>query len=174
MRRSTYSLATVFLVVAIVAIAAASLRGLWVRVTAAGASQELLYPAIVCAIDGMLFATVLAFWSRTGSIWDGRNLVRLIVYPVAGLFLGAAAGAQSMAEVSWGAMVLTPPIVVAVAALVAFNRRKVRRDQRARHSNAAAEPERAPVLHPLDRPDPEPDDDASGPPDEITAAAKRR
>ncbi len=91
MRRSTYSLATVFLVVAIVAIAAASLRGLWVRVTG-GAPEEIIYPAIACAIDGMLFATVLAFWSRTGSIWDGRNLARLIVYPFAGIFLGAAAG----------------------------------------------------------------------------------
>ncbi len=128
MKRNTYSLATVFLVVAIVAIAAASLRGLWVRAINGG-PQELLYPAIACAFDGVLFATVFVFWSRTGSIWDERNLVRLIVYPVAGFFLGAAAGAQSTAQVSWGALMLTPPVVVAVAALVAFNRRKRRRGQ---------------------------------------------
>jgi hypothetical protein len=115
MRRS-YSLAVLLLVTAIAAMSLASLRLLWLRVDA-GAPSEIAMPMLAGAIGGGAFGVALAIWRGAAWVWTLLALV-------GGLGLGAAAGAQLTAPVSWGVVVLCPLIVLAATAVVALNSRR--------------------------------------------------
>jgi hypothetical protein len=155
MKRSTYSLATVFLVVAIVGISAASLRGLWVRIEG-GQTSGGYEPVVVAALGGGFFGFVLAVWTRTDFVFHPRNMARMGLLPMFGVVLGAAVGAQATAQVNGIVLLLMPPLTIGCAALVAYNRR--RRGRRPTVKDAKKTP-RPPLAHPLDRIDEEPLDD---------------
>lgn len=155
MKRSTYSLATVFLVVAIVGISAASLRGLWVRAEGSKTSEP--YVAVtVAAFGGAIFGFVLAVWTRTDSIFHPRNMTRMGLLSMFGAVLGAGVGAQATAQVSWIVLLFVPPLMIGCAAMVAFNRRRRGRRPAAKDVKKSTRP---PLVHPLDRVDQEPLDD---------------
>jgi hypothetical protein len=154
MKRSTYSLAAVFLVVAIVAISAASLRGLWVRIEG-GQTSGGYEAVVVAALGGGLFGFVLAVWTRTDFVFHPRNMARMGLLSMFGVVLGAAVGAQASAQVSGIVILLMPPLMIGCAALVAYNRRRRERRPAARNRKS----NRPHLVHPLDRIDAEPLDD---------------
>ena len=155
MKRSSYSLATVFLVVAIVGISAASLRGLWMRIEG-GQRSEAYAAVVVAALGGGFFGFVLAVWTRTDFVFHPRNMARMGLLSMFGVVLGAAVGAQATAQVSEIVLLLMPPLMIGCAALVAFNRRRSRRRPAAKTVKKSRRP---PLVHPLDRIDEEPLDD---------------
>ncbi|MEX2113402.1 MAG: hypothetical protein WD845_09465 [Pirellulales bacterium] len=171
MKRSSYSLATVFLVVAIIGVSAASLRGLWLREGAAPTPDAWVL-VVAGAVGGALFAWALSIWTRTGSAFSRRNFVRTQLMRLSGLLLGAAAGAQATAQVSWFALLLTPPIIVGCAALVTANRRRQRHLALLRPAPSSSN--RPVAVHPLDRPEPEPLHQNGGPADGMALVERPR
>ena len=111
-----FSLATLMLVVAIAAIAAASSRAAVVDAWR-GKSHEALELAFVGAVVGLLFGLGLAIWNRGSWIGTVGSLV-------GGICLGAAAGAQFAARVDWIVIFLAPIILIPVLLVVAANRRR--------------------------------------------------
>jgi hypothetical protein len=173
MKRSTYSLATVFLVVAIVGISAASLRGLWVRVEG-GKSSEPYVAVAVAAFGGAIFGFALAVWTRTDSIFHPRNMTRMGLLSMFGVVLGAAVGAQATAQVGWGVLLFIPPLMIGCAAMVAFNRRRRQRKwQQASSATSNQEADHRASVHPLDRLDDVETRQADGDPDVAVADSER-
>ena len=119
----SYSLAVLLLVTAIVAMSLGSIRLLWLRVDA-GASSDIAAPMLAGALGGAICGPALALWRGADWIWVLLALVGV-------LGLGAAAGAQLTAPVSWGVVVLGPLIVLGAAALVMVHSRRAQlRSQR--------------------------------------------
>ncbi len=118
-----FSIATLLLVTAIVAVALSGLRGAWQRANS-DASGEVLVPLIVCSIAGAAFGFGLAIWNGAVPVWKLGGWARVFGGTVCGLFLGAAAGAQATAHVDRYVLLLTPIVVVGCAALVAATRRR--------------------------------------------------
>jgi hypothetical protein len=122
-RRTSFSLATLLLMMAIAAVGLASIRaalaGAW-QGEAAGLrnmnSQTVVLIA-AGAVCGALFGLVLAAWNRKG-------LLVGIASFFGGLFLGAAAGAQCCVKVDWQVIFAAPFVLVSSALLVALNRRR--------------------------------------------------
>lgn len=122
--RRTFSLATLLLVMAIAAVALASIRALLVRVWS-GESQALAVPMVAGAMAGATFGLALAVWNRgSWRIGNFHGWPWTIANAVGGLGLGAAVGAQTTARVEWSVIVLAPFIVIGAAVLVAINRRR--------------------------------------------------
>jgi hypothetical protein len=156
MKRSTYSLATVFLIVAIVGISAASMRGLWVRAEGVKISEPYIV-VVFTAAGGAIFGFALAVWTRVDSVFHPRNQSRMGMLSVLGLILGAAVGAQATAQVGWGVLLSIPPLMIGCAAMVAYNRRRRRRPgiKQELATKANRQPDQAANVHPLDRLDAE-------------------
>ena len=126
MRRSSYSLATLLLLISIAAVSAASIRAalasvLWgtPAVPALKESTELVLGLMVAgAVVGGLLGLVLAAWNLSPALAGvGRAL--------GGLLLGAAAAAQLTVKVDWQVIFAAPIVLVAAAALVAATRRRL-------------------------------------------------
>ena len=144
--RRTFSLATLLLVMAIAAVALASIRSLLVRVWN-GESEALILPMVAGAIGGALVGLALAIWNR-GS-WRLANLRGwpwTITSTIGGMGIGAAVGAQTTAGVDWSVIVLSPLVVIGTAALVAINRRRQIRLVASRPAvRSAIEPRPSPI-----------------------------
>jgi len=113
-----FSIATLFLLTAIAALALASMRMTMVRVWS-GETNDLEWPMAVGAIAGMMYAVGLAIWNRTG--W-----AQPVISGVGGLLLGGAAGAQMTSPVAWPVVFAAPVVVVSIVTVIAFNRRRRR------------------------------------------------
>jgi len=130
----TFSIATLLLVMAIVAVALTSLREVVQRADGGGSPIGILSPVLACSVAGATFGYGLAIWNSVTPVWMVGGWLRLFVSTVCGLFLGAAAGAQATVRVDWYVLLLTPIVIVGCAALVAATRR-----QRAASSPAIAD-----------------------------------
>jgi hypothetical protein len=123
----TFSVATLLMATAIVAVSVASIRGLWLRVDE-GASSDIMIPMEAGAAAGALFGFALAIWNRDESLWRPKAWPKTFASTMCGYGLGAAAGAQVTAPVGWFVVVLGPAVVIGSAALVtAIRRRQARR-----------------------------------------------
>lgn len=111
-----FSLATLMLVVAIAAIAAASSRAAVVDAWR-GTSHEALALAVLGAGAGSFFGLCLGIWNR--GTWIG-----FVGTLIGGSCLGAAAGAQFATRVDWLVIFMAPVILLPVLLLVANNRRR--------------------------------------------------
>jgi hypothetical protein len=118
----SFSLTTLLLMMAIVAVWLASIRPAIVQVVNGGVgavagSPEPIGMLIVGALAGTVFGVGLAVWNRNG--W-----LRSLAAVVGGTCLGLAAGAQMSLPVSWLVVGIGPAIIVAMVALVMANRRR--------------------------------------------------
>jgi uncharacterized membrane protein YfcA len=119
----TFSIATLLLVMAIVAVALTSLRGWWQQVES-GVSGDITELVLVCSVAGAVFGFGLAIWNGASPGSTGDGWLRVLGSMACGSFLGAAAGAQATARVDRYVLLLTPVVVVGCAALVAATRRR--------------------------------------------------
>jgi hypothetical protein len=118
-----FSLATLLLLIAIVAIGLASARTALLRYVENNPAVPLQIapPAIALVIMGAMVGLVYGCWL---SIWNHGGALSLIAKVVGGPFLGAAAAAQLSVQTDWIVIFLTPIILVSLTTLVAFNRRR--------------------------------------------------
>lgn len=119
----TFSIATMLLVMAIVAVGAASMRGLWQRVEG-GVTDAVLVPVVGGAVAGSIYAFILSVWTARDPIYEPLAWPRFVVSAICGWFLGAAAGAQMTATVDGAVLALTPIVIIGSAVLVTFNQRR--------------------------------------------------
>ncbi len=115
----SFSLATLMLVMAIMAIGLASVRTAAVRVVE-GASIDLPRLLIAGAVAGALYGFALAIWQRGG-------FVRIGASAIGGSCLGLAAAAQTTSPVAWPVVFTAPIVLVGMAALIGTNRRRTLR-----------------------------------------------
>ncbi|MGD9719850.1 MAG: hypothetical protein AB7O59_01380 [Pirellulales bacterium] len=134
----TFSIATMLLVMAIVAVGAASLRGLWQRVEG-GVNDAVLVPVVGGAVAGAVYAFILSVWTSRDPIYEPLAWPRFVLCTICGWFLGTAAGAQMTATVDGAVLALTPLVVIGSAAVVAFNQRRQARLTADRAAHAANE-----------------------------------
>ncbi len=128
-----FSIATLLLLMAISAVAAASVRSAIVQIRTLPNDASYREAAIIMVLMGPLGALeglILAFWNRSGPL---RTMGCLF----GGLFLGIAAGGQFVNRVDWTIIGTTPLVLLAASMLVAFSRR---RRLRARDVMAAPNP----------------------------------
>jgi hypothetical protein len=114
-----FSLAVLFLVIAIAAIGLASIRSAFVH---AGDENLSWLPLVAGSVSGAVFGFGLAVWSR----WDA---LRVTAGTLGGFCLGAAAGAQSSVAVHWAVVFVAPILIVSLAGLIAINRRGTMRSR---------------------------------------------
>ncbi len=120
----TFSIATLLLVIAILAVALASIRAAAVR-TLEGQSRAIATPIAIGALAGGAVGCVLAFGYRgSRPFWHPKSWPRIVAGTLGGIVLGGGAGAQATAAVSWWIIVLMPPLIVGMTALVVTNRRR--------------------------------------------------
>lgn len=122
-RRTSFSLATLLLMMAIAAVGLASIRAALAAASqsqAAGLRNMDIQTAVLIAagaVCGALFGLVLAAWNRKG-------LLAAIASLFGGMFLGAAAAAQCCLTVDWQVIFAAPFVLVSTAIFVALNRRR--------------------------------------------------
>lgn len=122
--RSRFSLGTLLLIVAIVAVGAASLRSAAKAVLNEGLTAALPGDKQVIAVwigvgglVGLGFGVVLALWNRRGPL---GSLVQIF----AGGFLGLAAAAQCAIQTPWLVIGMIPIVTIALAVWIAHSQRR--------------------------------------------------
>jgi hypothetical protein len=140
MNRS-FSIATLLLIIAIAAMAMASIRGAWVRMDAVD-GQGVLIPVVCGAVAGGVLGFALGLWNTPWPFFAWKTWGRAFACDLGGIVLGAAVGAQVTAPIGWTTVVVAPLLIIALAAAVSIRRRRsaAHIGKAAGSANIAAEP----------------------------------